>query len=194
MLYAAVLRQFPKSFAGVLDMAAWKKIRGFLISMCLAGAVLSLGGCAEPPDRVFFSGLHRRPVSEARIVTATPEQLRAAGYDRIGYIKSQPMTQSARIGELPQDPEAMIETLAPENSPHLRQYYAMIDEQACRQAALKGGHVLRLEEIKRTFPTFTPETAVLLGTDVGKDIKYVTSVKIWSVWRLVETRPAGQQN
>jgi hypothetical protein len=169
-------------------MAILNGIRGCFIRVCLVIAVLSLGGCAAPLDRVFFSGLHRKAVRDARIVTATPEELRAGGYEQIGFIKSQPMTQSARASALPLDSEAMIEALAPENSPKLRQYYAMIDEQARKKAARAGGHVLRLEEIRRTFPEFTPETAVLLGTDVGKDIKYVTSVKIWSVWRLVETK------
>jgi hypothetical protein len=173
-------------------MAAMNGIGGCLIPVCFAAAVVSLGGCAEPPGRVFFSGLNRQAVREARIVTATLEELQAAGYERIGIIRSEPTTQSAKIDTLNQDPEAMIEELAPENSPRLTQYYAMIDEQARRKAARAGGHVIRLEEIRRTFPQFTPETAVLMGTDVGKDIKYVTSVKIWSVWRLVETQPAAR--
>lgn len=169
-------------------MTALNGIRDNLILVCFAAAVLGLSGCAEPVNRVFFSGLNRQAVREAAIVTAAPEELQAAGYERIGVIRSEPMTQSARASELPRDPNALIEALAPENSPQLTRYYAMIDEQARRKAARAGGQVIRLEEIKHTFPRFTPETAVLLGTDVGKDIRYVTSVKIWSVWRRVETK------
>jgi len=166
-------------------MTALNGIGGKWGLVCVAAAVLSLGGCGEPLHRVYYSGLHRQAVRDAAIVTTSPEELRAAGYEPIGMIKSEPMTQSARSGELPGDREAMIEALAPENSPQLARYYTMIDEQARRQAARAGGHILRLEEIKHTFPTFTPETAVLMGTDVGKDIRYVTSVKIWSVWRRI---------
>ncbi|MCE5185993.1 MAG: hypothetical protein LLF76_07710 [Planctomycetaceae bacterium] len=162
-------------------MSAWKMSHSDAILWAFAGLMLTLAGCSSP-ERVYYYGPKLSAQRSALIVTTSRDALQKAGYTQIGTIQSEPMTQSARVPE-GTDNEALLESLAPEKNKQLVQYNAWVDQQACERAARAGGSVLRLEEIRHTYGTLTPESAVLLGTDFGKDVRTVTSVKIWSVWR-----------
>lgn len=158
------------------------KMIGRMLWVWCALAVSLLGGCRSMPETVYYYGPSFHKVRTCLVATASREQLRRLGYEEIGTIHSEPMTQSARFDQ-EMSQQALIDAIAPENSKSLTLYYARLDEQACERAARAGGSFIRLEEIKHTFPKLTPESAILLGTDFGKDIKHVTSVKVWSVWR-----------
>lgn len=162
------------------------RIGTMLVCGCLGLSVV-LSGCANTPERVYYYGPRFQKARSCEVTKSSAAQLRAAGYEQIGTIQSEPMTRSGRF-EQEMDQEALIAALAPENSGELAVYYARLDEQTCKRAAQAGGSFIRLEEIKHTFPKLTPESAILLGTDFGKDVKHVTSVKVWSVWRAPETR------
>lgn len=164
-----------------------KKLYQKILWACAGAMLLTLTGCRSLPERVYYYGPGFKAVRSAEVIKAAPDALRKAGYEQIGTIRSEPMTQSARFDQ-DMDQQALIDAIAPENSNALIQYYARLDEQACRLAARMGGSFIRLEEIRHTFPKLTPESAILLGTDFGKDVKHVTSVKIWSVWRALEPK------
>jgi hypothetical protein len=163
-----------------------KNVQRCVVLGCLALGLAGIFGCSSP-DRVYYSGPDLGNSREAVIVKTTAEALRSAGYEKIGTIVSEPQTQSGRFAA-DTDNQTVLEAIAPENSKELMYYYGTVHEEACKKAAKAGGDVLLLEEIRHTFPPFRPETAVLLGKGVGQDIKSVTSVKVWSVWRKPRTK------
>lgn len=156
-------------------------------TLLLALSISAFEGC-QSQSRVFYEGQTcKKIVSKAELTALTPDQLIESGYHKIGIFKSEPTTygQSISKNEFQNNPEKVLDSIAPENAESLRPYYESLDKEICQKAADMGGQLVHLEKIDRTYPAFKPEIEALMEKTMASDLtaKNVTSIKSWSVWR-----------
>jgi hypothetical protein len=159
----------------------------YLILLLACLTVLNTAGC-ESNSRVFFTGAQsKKTVSAAALTTESAQDLINAGYVKIGMIQSESTMcgESVSKQEFNKNPQAVIDSIAPENKKTLANYYSSLDKEACCEAAKAGGEKIRLEEIKHSYPYSDSNTVSQMNKAMadGLTIKFVSSIKYWSVWK-----------
>jgi hypothetical protein len=156
-----------------------------LTSICLLTAIFS--GCASNP-RVFYKGTRTaKTEAKATLTTQMATELRDAGYIQIGTFESETTTHGLTVSkkDFEQNPQAVLDSISPENCDTFADYYSSLDKEVCREAAKVGGEKVRLEEIKHDYSFLSEEQKKMMESAMANDItvKFVTSVKVWSVWK-----------
>jgi len=164
-----------------------RKYFNYLMPTLIWLPLVFLNGCA-PNARVFYEGTRlQKKISAAVLTTQTAQELRNAGYVQIGIIQSEPTTHGLSVSkkEFEQNPQAVLDSIAPENNEDLAAYYRSLDKEMCLEAAKVGGEKVSLEEIKHTYPSLADDIARKMHEAMADDltVKFVTSTKYWSVWR-----------
>ena len=163
------------------------KHRNYLMPTLIWLPLVFLNGCA-PNATVFYEGTRLQKKTNAAVLTTqTDEDLRNGGYVQIGIIRSVPTTHGLSVSkkEFEQNPQMILDSIAPENDKGLAAYYRSLDKEMCLEAAKVGGEKVRLEEIEHTYPSFADDIACKMHEAMADDlmVKFVTSTKHWSVWR-----------
>jgi hypothetical protein len=164
-----------------------------LFSPCLSILLVLtiIGGC-QSESRVFYEGKRYKQItSKAEFTTLTHTELTRTGYYMIGTFKSEPTTHGQTVSkqEFDDNPQKVLDSIAPENVETLKSYYESLDEEVCRKATEIGGEKVLLERIERTYPEFREDIAKLMEKALASDLtmKNVISIKYWSVWRRKDT-------
>lgn len=149
--------------------------------------IVSIAGCASN-TRVFYAGTRNtKTVAKAVLTAETVEELKNAGYMQIGTFESETTTHGLTVSkkEFEQNPQAVLDSIAPENCDMFADYYSSLDKEVCRKAAKVGGEKIRLEEIKHDYSFLSEDQKKLMESAMVEDmtIKFVTSTKVWSVWK-----------
>lgn len=166
--------------------------------MQIVSCLLAFGmiGCASNA-RVFYEGTRYSKTNSAAVMTTeTIEQLADAGYVKIGMFRSEPTTRGLSVPKkaFQENPQAVLDSIAPENSKELASYYRSLDVEVCRAAANAGGQKIRSEEIKHDYPMFRSDIATKMEQVMaeGLTVQLVTSTKYWSVWKSSKASPGGK--
>ena len=170
-------------------MSILKRHYYYLILLPLCLLIISVSGCGPSNARVFYDGTKSlKKVSVATLTIETSQELIDGGYEQIGIIQSEPTTRGLSVSKqaFEQNPQAVMDSIAPENTYSLSGYYLSLDKEVCREAARVGGEKVRLEEIKHnyTFP-FPEDVASKMKEAMADDltVRFVTSIKYWSIWK-----------
>ena len=155
------------------------------IFICLL--IVSVAGCASNA-RIFYEGTRtKKTIAKAVLTTETAEELKNAGYMQIGTFESETTTHGLSVSkkEFEQNPQAVLDSIAPENCDMFADYYSSLDKEVCREAAKVGGEKVRLEEIKHDYSFLSEDEKKLMESAMAEDItvKFVTSTKVWSAWK-----------
>ncbi len=156
-----------------------------LTSICLLTAIFS--GCASNA-RVFYEGTRTtKTVAKATLTAQTPTELQNAGYIQIGTFESETTTHGLSVSkkDFEKNPKAILDSIAPENCDTFADYYSSLDKEVCREAAKVGGEKVLLEEIKHDYSFLSEDQTKVMESAMTEDItvKFVTSIKVWSVWK-----------
>lgn len=151
--------------------------------------IISFSGCASQ-SRVFYEAISKHDKSsKAVFTTETEQQLIDTGYKKIGTITSEPTTYGLSVSkeEYEQNPQAILDSISPENVEELSGYYSSLDKEVLREAKISGGEKVRLDKIKHEYPSYSEHIQQLMdqAMAVGLTVKNVTSIKIWSVWKRI---------